>query len=83
MSKLLDFIFDGWGKAALGAGLFAAIFTWWQIDRLQQRNLGAAHVRTEANEKAGEIAEKARAARDAVDDATALDGLRQRFCRDC
>lgn len=83
MSKLLDVLFDGWGRAALGAGLFAAIFAWWQVDRAQQRNLGAAHVRTEANEKANEIADKARAARDAVDDATALDRLRERFCRDC
>lgn len=83
MSKLLDFIFDGWGKAALGAGLFAAMFTWWQVDRSHQRQLGKQHATQEINQQTGALVEKARDARDAVDDSTALERLRERFCRDC
>jgi len=83
MSKLLDVLFDGWGRAALGAGLFAAIFAWWQVDRAQQRNLGAAHARQEINEAAGDLARKGEAARADAERPGALERLRHHSCRDC
>jgi cytochrome oxidase assembly protein ShyY1 len=82
--KILEFLFERTGGKALALGvLFASLFGFWQLDRMHQRNLGGANVRTEANDKAGELADKARAARDAVDDANAVDRLRERYCGDC
>jgi hypothetical protein len=59
LSKILDFVFDGWGKALLGAGLFAAIFTWWQIDRASQRHVGALEERVETEKQNHEAVKQA------------------------
>ncbi len=81
---MLTFLFERTaGKAVSLFALAAALFGWWQLDRLQQRNLGAANERAEANEKAGELVDKGHAARDGVDERTALDRLRERYCGDC
>ncbi len=63
MLKLLswgaDFAFDGWGKWALGAGLFAAMFTWWQVDRASQRHVGRLEERLETRRQDDEGVKKA------------------------
>ncbi|CAN1722003.1 protein of unknown function [Hyphomicrobium sp. 1Nfss2.1] len=59
LSGAADFLFDGWGKALLGAGLFAAMFTWWQVDRASQRHVGRLEERLENRRQDDEAVKKA------------------------
>lgn len=60
ISKLADFFFDGaLGKLALGAGLFAAMFTWWQVDRASQRHIGRLEERVATEAKNDDAVKRA------------------------
>lgn len=59
LSGLADIVFDGWGKWALGAGLFAAMFTWWQVDRASQRHVGRLEERLEIRRQDDDAVKKA------------------------
>jgi hypothetical protein len=58
LSSAADFFFDGWGKALLGVGLFAAMFTWWQVDRASQRHVGRLEERLETRRQDDDAVKK-------------------------